>query len=343
MNLGSPDSASVPDVRRYLREFLMDGRVIDAPYPIRFGIVHFAILPKRPHQSAEAYQSIWTSEGSPLVVTSRRLQAAVQQSLSIPVELAMRYQNPSVEHAVESLVARGVREIILLPLFPHYAMSSYETAVEKVRLVVAKRPEQISLRVVDPFYKHPAYIEALADSAKPYLREDFDHLLFSYHGLPERHLRKSDPTGCHCLKVQNCCEVPSEAHKTCYRAQTIQTTRAFAAAAGLPASKYSIAYQSRLGRDPWMQPYTDHELHRLAEAGVKNLLVICPAFVADCLETLEEIGLRGRETFLAAGGRKFTMIPCLNERPAWISGVLQLVAPFLRVGARTPEALHNAA
>jgi ferrochelatase len=320
----------VPDVRRYLREFLMDPRVIDAPYPVRFGVVHFAILPKRPHQSAEAYQSIWTDEGSPLVVTSRQLKEAVRRNLSIPVELAMRYQNPSVEYAVESLVTRGVDEIILLPLFPHYAMSSYETAVEKVRSVLKKQSPGVSLKVVDAFYNHPAYISALVDSAKPYLNGDFDHLLFSFHGLPERHLTKSDPTKCHCLKVQNCCEVPSLAHRTCYRAQTFQTARLFAEAAAMRRDQYSIAFQSRLGRDPWMQPYTDHELERLAKAGVKNLLVICPAFVADCLETLEEIGMRGKETFLAAGGEKFTMIPCLNNNPAWISAVLQLVKPFLR-------------
>jgi len=329
MNLGSPESTAVPDVRRYLREFLMDKRVIDAPYPIRFGIVHFGILPKRPHQSAEAYESVWTDEGSPLVVTSRRLQEAVRRSLSNPVELAMRYQNPNVEHAVDSLVTRGVREIILLPLFPHYAMSSYETAVEKVRSVVQKRAEGIRLKVIEPFYNHPAYISALVESAKSYLASEFDHLLFSFHGLPERHLRKSDPTKCHCLKVQNCCEVPSVAHKTCYRAQTFQTARLFAESAGLPRNKYSIAFQSRLGRDPWMQPYTDHELERLAKADAKKLLVICPAFVADCLETLEEIGMRGKETFLAAGGEQFTMIPCLNNHPAWVSAVLQLVKPLL--------------
>lgn len=329
MNLGSPDSTSVRDVRRYLREFLMDGRVIDAPYPIRFGIVNFAILPRRPKQSAHAYQSIWTDQGSPLVVKSRALQSLVQERLSIPVELAMRYQNPSVEDAVEKLVGRGVNEIVLLPLFPHYAMSSYETAVEKVRAVLAKRHAHVSLKVIPPFYQHPAYISALVESASPSLQESFDHLLFSFHGLPERHLKKSDSTGSHCLKVANCCEVPSVAHNTCYRAQCFKTTRAFAQAAGLPADRYSIAFQSRLGRDPWMQPYTDKEFERLAKSGVKHLAVICPAFVTDCLETLEEIGMRGREIFLGAGGSSFTLIPCLNEHPSWISAVLELVKPEL--------------
>jgi protoporphyrin/coproporphyrin ferrochelatase len=341
MNLGSPGSTAVPDVRRYLREFLMDGRVIDAPYPIRFGIVHFGILPKRPHQSAEAYRSIWTAAGSPLVATGRELQQKLRENLSIPVELAMRYQSPSVEHAVDSLMTRGVREIILLPLFPHYAMSSYETAVEKVRSVVARRPERPALKVIEPFYNHPAYIAALVDSARPYLATEFDHLLFSFHGLPERHLRKSDPTGSHCLKLQNCCEIPSPAHKTCYRAQTIQTVREFAKAAGLASARYSIAYQSRLGRDPWMRPYTDRELERLARGGVKKLLVICPAFVADCLETLEEIGMRGKEIFLNAGGEQFTLIPCLNSRPEWVRAVLELVDPLLH-GSKT-TALAQAA
>jgi protoporphyrin/coproporphyrin ferrochelatase len=187
-------------------------------------------------------------------------------------------------------------------------MSSYETAVEKVRSVIARRTEKLALKVVEPFYNHPAYIVALVDSAQPYLATDFDHLLFSFHGLPERHLRKSDPTKRHCLNVPNCCDVPSPAHRTCYRAQTIQTAREFARTAGLPHDKYSIAYQSRLGRDPWMQPYTDRELERLAHNGIKNLLVICPAFVADCLETLEEIGQRGKETFLKAGGAELTLI-----------------------------------
>jgi ferrochelatase len=328
MNLGSPDSTSVPDVRRYLREFLMDARVIDAPYAVRFGIVHFSILPKRPRESAEAYHSIWTGEGSPLIAISRKLQAAVQKELSIPVELAMRYRNPSVESAVERLAAGGVREVILLPLFPHYAMSSYETAVEKVKEVM-KGHSEMSLQVVPPFYEHPAYIGALVKSAAGSFRTEFDHLLFSFHGLPERHLRKSDATGCHCLKVANCCEIPSPAHKTCYRAQCLKTVRAFARAANLPAENYSVAFQSRLGRDPWMKPYTDMELTRLAQSGVKKLLVICPAFVADCLETLEEIGMRGRDTFLAAGGKEFTMIPCLNSNQEWVSAVVELVAPFL--------------
>ena len=336
VNLGSPDSPAVPDVRRYLREFLMDGRVLDAPWPIRFGVVNFSILPKRPRESAHAYQKIWTNEGSPLVVTSHRVRKALERRLNIPVELAMRYQNPSIDSAVEKLAAQDIDELLLIPLFPHYAMSSFETAVERVKSAVQKIAPGMRVHVQPPYYNSPDYIDALVASAKPYLHNlglldlhdpaptkpefhaGYDHLLFSYHGLPERHMRKADTTGCHCLKAANCCETPSPAHATCYRAQCFQTTKAFVAKAGIPAGKYSIAFQSRLGREPWLQPYTDKEIVNLARRGVKRLLVMCPAFVSDCLETLEEIGMRGRETFRESGGEHLTLVPCLNEHPAWL-------------------------
>jgi protoporphyrin/coproporphyrin ferrochelatase len=330
MNLGSPDSPSVPDVRRYLREFLMDPRVIDAPYPVRFGVVHFSILPKRPHQSAEAYRSIWTDQGSPLIVTTRKLKEALQDCTGMPVEMAMRYQRPTPEEALDKLALRGVTQVILVPLFPHYAMSSYETAVERVRTAVRDRRDAMTLQVLPPFYDHPAYVRALVDSAEPYLTHEIDHLLFSFHGLPERHLRKADPTSKHCLTFPNCCETPSPAHRTCYRAQCFATVKAFAEATDLPRERYSIAFQSRLGKEPWMQPYTDAELERLAKAGVKKLAVICPAFVADCLETIEEIGMRGREIFLNAGGEEFTLIPCLNDRGIWVEALAEMLTPYVR-------------
>jgi ferrochelatase len=326
VNLGSPDSPSVHDVRKYLREFLMDGRVLDAPYPIRFGIVHFAILPSRPKQSAEAYHKIWLPEGSPLVVTSRRVRQELRRRVDIPVELAMRYQNPSIESAIRNLQRQGVATLLLIPLFPHYAMSSYETAVERVKQVCSRFAPDISLTVVPPYYGAPPYISALTASAEEYLTRGYDHLLFSFHGVPERHLRKSDPTGCHCLMKKDCCSTPSRAHLTCYRAQCYQTVKAFVQKTGI--SRYSVAFQSRLGRDPWLQPYTDRELVRLAKCGVKKLLVICPSFVADCLETLEEIGMRGKETFLQAGGNEFTTIPCLNEHPRWLDALEGMVNAF---------------
>ncbi|HNQ74284.1 MAG TPA: ferrochelatase [Verrucomicrobiota bacterium] len=327
-NLGSPDSPSVPDVRRYLNQFLMDRRVIDVAWPLRRWIVGMILL-KRPAESAHAYQQIWTPEGSPLIVISQHVQAALQQRLPVPVELAMRYQNPSIESAVQKLVAQGIREALLIPLFPHYAMASYETAVVRTRRVAARLAPGLKLVVQPPYYAAPHYIRALVASAAEFLRQDYDHLLFSYHGIPVRHVHKSDPTGGHCLRVENCCETASPAHATCYRAQCLATTRAFVREAGVPAEKYSVAFQSRLGKAAWLQPYTDQELVRLARAGRRRLLVICPAFVADCLETIEEIGMRGQADFRAAGGREFTRIPCLNEHPFWIAALEHMARAFL--------------
>jgi ferrochelatase len=324
VNLGSPDSPSISDVRRYLNEFLMDSRVIDVAWPLRRLIVGL-ILINRPKESAHAYRTVWTPEGSPLIVISRQVQAELQRRLPLPVELAMRYQSPSIESALRALVAKGVEDLLLIPLFPHYAMSSYETAVVRVQELAARIAPGMRLTVQPPYGGAPDFIDALVASAEPYLRQGYDHLLFSFHGLPERHMRKADPTGRHCLATPNCCEVPSPAHATCYRAQCYRTAAAFAAKAGLPAGKHSVSFQSRLGRDPWLTPYTDKELERLPATGVKRLLVICPAFVSDCLETIEEIGLRGKESFLSAGGKEFTRIPCLNGHPRWLE-VLEAMA-----------------
>jgi len=328
VNLGSPNSPSVPDVRRYLREFLMDGRVLDVAWPVRFCVVNFAILPSRPKESAEAYHKVWTPEGSPLVVTSRNLQKKLQARLQVPVELAMRYQNPSIPHAVRAMASKGIDDMLLIPLFPHYAMSSFETAVVRVQEVAAKVAPQMKITVQPPFYRDEDYISALVGASQDYLKKDFDLLLFSFHGLPERHMKNSDTTGHHCLTVPNCCEVASPAHTTCYRHQCFQTMAAFVKKAGIPQEKYSLSFQSRLGRDPWLRPYTDHELERLAKNGVSRLLVICPAFVSDCLETIEEIGIRGKESFLGSGGKEFTMIPCMNENPLWIEALTKMVARF---------------
>ena len=327
VNLGSPDSTAVGDVRRYLNEFLMDGRVIDTPWLLRRLIVGM-ILINRPKESARAYEKIWTPEGSPLVVTSRHVREKLQERVRAPVELAMRYQNPSIESAIKKLRERGVDELLLIPLFPHYAMSSYETAVVRVKEVAAKLAPRTRIAVQPPYFDAPDYIAALAASAKDYLDAGYDHLLFSFHGIPERHLKKSDPTRRHCLAVPNCCEAASPAHATCYRAQCFKTVAAFVKLAEVPAGKFSVSFQSRLGRDPWLKPYTDFELAELPKRGVKKLLVICPAFVSDCLETLEEIGIRGRETFLAAGGGEFAQIPCLNEHPLWIAALEKMANGF---------------
>ena len=337
VNLGSPDSPSVADVRRYLREFLMDGRVLDVNWVVRFCIVHFAILPFRPKQSAEAYHKIWTPAGSPLVVISRNVQAKLQQRVRVPVELAMRYQNPSVPQAVRNLAQNGVDDMLLIPLFPHYAMSSFETAVERVKEVAAALAPRMRLTVQPPCFEKPDYIAALVGNAQEFLKGDYDHLLFSFHGLPERHLRKSDPTGRHCLATKDCCTTASLAHATCYRAQCFKTVAAFVKQAGVPEGKYSVSFQSRLGRDPWLKPYTDFELPRLAQKGVRKLLVMCPAFVSDCLETLEEIGLRGRDTFLEAGGSECTLITCLNEHPLWLEALERMVGRFVLSTEQAPR------
>lgn len=328
VNLGSPDSPSVSDVRRYLGEFLMDGRVIDVVWPVRAFIVGM-ILINRPKESAHAYQKIWKKEGSPLVVTSKRVHAELQKRVSVPVELAMRYQNPSIASAVQNLARKGVTDLLLIPLFPHYAMSSFETAIVRVKEMISKFDPQFSLTVEPPYFDQPDYITALVASAADHLEKGYDHLLFSFHGLPEGQIKKSDPTRRHCLTAPHCCEVASPAHATCYRAQCFKTAAAFVAKAGVPAGKFSISFQSRLGKDPWLKPYTDFELPRLAKEGKKKMLVICPAFVSDCLETLEEIGMRGRDTFIEAGGKEFALIPCMNEHPLWIEALEKMVARFL--------------
>jgi ferrochelatase len=306
----------------------MDGRVIDTPWLLRRFVVGM-ILIKRPKESGHAYEKIWTKDGSPLVVTSKHVQAAMQKRVSVPVELAMRYQNPSIESAVKKLADKGATDVLLIPLFPHYAMSSFETAVVRVQEVAARLAPQMKITVQPPYYDHPDFISALVASTTEFLKRDYDHLLFSYHGIPERHLHKSDPTGCHCLKVDNCCEVASSAQATCYRAQCFATTRAFVKLAGVPEGKYSVSFQSRLGKDPWLKPYTDYELVRLAQEGKKKMMVICPAFVSDCLETIEEIGMRGCEDFMGASGQEFTRIPCLNEHPRWIDALVQMADSFI--------------
>jgi len=309
INTGSPDSPSIPDVRRYLREFLMDGRVIDLPFPARAAVVYGCILPFRPRRSAEAYRRIWTPEGSPLVVTSQKLRDHLRLESGQPVELAMRYGNPSVDHALARFERQNVRRVLVFPMFPHYAMSSYESAIVRVREVAAKLYPGLRIAVVQPYYADPLYIGALVDVARPALNETPDHLLFSFHGIPLRHLRKAG----------------RERH-TCYRHQSTATVRAFLKHSGWPEKRASIAYQSRLGPDRWLEPHTHIELERLARCGVRRLAVICPSFTVDCLETLEEIAIRGREIFLQAGGTEFTMIPALNDRIEWVRAIAQILS-----------------
>ena len=319
MNLGSPDSTSVKDVRRYLNEFLMDGKVIDIPYLVRFLLVKGIIVPFRAPKSAEAYATIWTDDGSPLVVLTKQLQQQLQRFVEEPVEIAMRYGTPDPAAAFDNLMKRqpGLEEVIAIPLYPHYAMASYETAVDYAKDIHKKKNYPFKLSFIKPFFDNADYIKAMAENIRPYLNEDYDHILFSYHGIPERHLKKTDPTQSHCMMVNDCCNVASPAHSKCYRHQCFVTTKLVTDALHIPKDKFSISFQSRLGKG-WLTPFTDIRLEEMPKEGVKKLLILCPAFVSDCLETLEEIEMRGKESFLQAGGTSYKMIPCLNTNPLWV-------------------------
>ncbi|MGN6214089.1 ferrochelatase [Parafilimonas sp.] len=330
MNLGSPDSTDVKDVKRFLNEFLMDGRVIDKPFLLRTLLVRGIIVPFRAKNSAEAYNKIWTKEGSPLIVISKQLQKAVQANFEEPVELVMRYQNPAAAAVLKKLHEENpqLKEILILPLYPHYAMSSYETAVEDIKHQHKKKNYASVLKVVKPFYNNEQFVYALSESIKPYLQKEYDKILFSYHGVPERHIRKSDITGQHCLQVNRCCHIASPAHKFCYRHQTIVTTELVTKTLNIPEEKVEQTYQSRLGKDPWLLPSTQERLPKLPGEGVKRLLVVCPAFVSDCLETLEEIAIQARKTFLDAGGESFEFIPCMNTQPLWVQTVSNWIKDY---------------
>jgi ferrochelatase len=330
MNLGSPDSTEVKDVKRYLDEFLMDERVIDKPWLLRALLVKGIIVPFRAPNSAKAYKSIWTDKGSPLIVISKDQELALQKEIEEPVTIAMRYGNPSPVMAYDLLLQENpeLEEILVVPMYPHYAMSSYETAVEYAKEQHKKKPYPFRLTFIKPFYNEENYVEALSESLRPHLDKEYDQGLFSYHGIPERHIIKCDPTGQHCLKVANCCEVPSPAHDFCYRHQCWVTTNLVADKLGIPQEKRGFSFQSRLGRDPWLQPYTAVRLQELPKEGVKNVVVVCPAFVSDCLETLEEMGEEGREIFLHAGGESFELVPCLNVHPLWINAMAKWISAY---------------
>lgn len=318
-NLGSPDTTNIKDVRRYLDEFLMDERVIDIAYWKRYLLIKGIILNFRPKKSAEAYQKIWWDEGSPLVVISERFTKKVAAKVDLPVALAMRYGTMSIEKGIKELTDQGVDEILLVPLYPHYAMSSYESVTVKVEQVLAEKHPKVVLDILPPFYKEPNYIKAMSQNIANHLEGfEYDHILFSYHGIPERHIKKSDPTKNHCKIDGSCCERNSVAHYTCYRHQCFETTKAIAKEMGLKEGMYSNSFQSRLLKDPWLKPYTDFEFERFPKENKKKLAVITPAFVSDCLETLEEIAMEGEEQFKDAGGTHYKHIPCMNDNDNWV-------------------------
>ena len=336
INLGTPEAARPAQVRRYLREFLSDPRVIDLPSAARFALVQGVIAPLRARKSAGAYAKIWTERGSPLLFHGLDLRDALRGRMGeVPVELAMRYGKPTICAGLQALKSAGCDRILLAPLYPQYASSSTGSSLEQSYLEAGKLWNAPYLEVLAPFYDDPRFLDAVASRGRPVLDElKPDHVLFSFHGLPERHCVKSDEGGAHCLQRADCCERIVEANRNCYRAQCFATTRGLRERLGLDQSNSTITFQSRLGRTPWIKPHTDEELVRLAQAGVRRMAVFCPAFVADCLETLEEIELRAAEDFRAAGGDRLELVPSLNADPVWVEALLGMLRERLRNGGK---------
>ena len=328
VNLGSPEAPTAEAVKPYLSEFLMDPDVIDIPAILRWPLVHWVIVPKRSKASAELYRKIWTTNGSPLLHHSRQFAAALRHELrdrpTLRIELAMRYGNPGIREGLERLRLKELDRLVVFPLYPQYAQSSTLTVQTKVQQVLgqmgisAPSPEWIA-----PFYADKGFIEAERSvSSGPLESFNPDFSLFSFHGLPERHLKRLHPV---CLSRESCCDRITEDNQNCYRAQCFNTARAMAEALKIPREKYSVSFQSRLGRTPWIQPFTDVVIQELPQRGVQRLAVFCPSFVADCLETLDEIENRERDRFLKAGGKELQLIPSLNDDPSWIRAVAEIV------------------
>jgi ferrochelatase len=333
VNLGSPESPEPKDVKRYLGEFLMDERVIDIPVLARTALVKGIILNTRPKASAAAYKKIWWEEGSPLIVLSERLQKKLQKQTEMPVALAMRYGTMTIKKGIQELIDKGVDEVLLFPLYPQFAMATTETITVLAEKLRQKFFPNIKIESVPAFYNKPDYIEVLSNSIAGHLEgKNYDHVLFSYHGVPERHIRKSDVTKSHCKIDGSCCATPSKAHEFCYRHQCLEVTRLVAEKLRFKEGAFSTSFQSRLGFDPWLQPYTDRTIERLGKQGVKNMAIVTPAFVSDCLETLEEIAMEGQEIFHEMGGKDFTTVPCLNEDDAWVSLLAKWVNNWSKKG-----------
>jgi ferrochelatase len=326
VNLGSPDSPNPKDVKKYLGEFLMDERVIDVPIWFRLFLVKGIILNTRPKKSAEAYQKIWWKEGSPLIVLSERLRKKVDAFTSVPVALAMRYGKLSIKDGLQELHNQGVTDVLIIPLYPQFAMATTETILVLAEKIRQEQFPKMSFTNVPAFYNHPDYIKVLAESIKEGLEGiDYEHLLFSYHGVPERHIRKSDITQSHCKINGECCNTPSKAHQYCYRHQCFETTKLVTSYLNLSEGTYSTSFQSRLGVDPWLQPYTDRTIDKMGKEGTRKMAIVTPAFVSDCLETLEEIAMEGEEIFHEVGGKEFHVIPCINDRDAWVKTLARWV------------------
>jgi len=324
INLGSPDSPSVKDVRKYLSEFLNDPLVIDIHPIARFFLVNFIIVPFRAKKSALLYQHIWTKEGSPLITHSVQQKELLQKSLgdNYVVELGMRYQSPSTESAFKKLLDQKVESIVVVPLYPHWASSSTESTIVEVKRI-AKKFNYSNIKIVEKFYDNEDYLNACVDAAGKYNMNEYDHFVFSYHGLPERQITKVYPN--HCSINDICCSVISEKNKLCYRAACYYTTGELVKRLSIPEGKYISSFQSRLD-DKWLKPYSDKVVEQLAKEGKKKILVFSPAFVADCLETIYEIGVEYEHIFKQHGGEKIQLVESLNENPKWIEALKKMVS-----------------
>jgi ferrochelatase len=320
VNLGSPDSTETNDVRDYLDEFLMDERVIDLPKWLRTFLVKGIILKTRPKKSAKAYKKIWWKEGSPLIVLSERLKQKVQKKVSVPIELAMRYGKPSIYSGLKALEDQRVDDVFIIPLYPQFAMATTETILVLAEQLRKKYFFQMEFTSLPSFYNHPDYIRVLGNSIQESIQgKDWEHLLFSYHGIPERHIRKSDITQSHCKIDGKCCFTESPAHAYCYKHQCEMTSVKVAEYLDLKPGTYSTIFQSRVSIiGSWLKPYTDKTIAQFAKEGTKELAIVTPAFVSDCLETLEEIGIEAAEDFKEKGGKHLHVIPCINDREDWI-------------------------
>jgi ferrochelatase len=324
VNLGTPDSPSTADVRKYLNEFLMDGRVIDINPVLRSVLVQGVIVPFRAPKSAKLYQQIWSKEtGSPLLHYSKLQHAALQQRLGneYQVELAMRYQSPSIESALQRLKDNLVSDIKVIPMFPQYASASTGSVQEKVMDLVKSWQTIPNISFINSFHDDELMIQTFADNAQKHQPETYDHILFSFHGLPQRQIKKCDHTHSYCLQVDGCCDTLNDTNKFCYSAQSYDTARLIAAKMGIAKENYTVCFQSRLGNDPWVQPYTSKVVAQLANEGKKRLLVFCPAFVADCLETVYEVTEEYGDEFKALGGEHVQLVESLNDSPTFIDAL----------------------
>ncbi len=325
LNLGSPASPEPKDVGEYLKEFLMDPFVIDIPAVFRWILVHWLVIPKRSYASSELYKKVWTEKGSPLVNFTKELTEKVQRLLGeqTDVRFCMRYGSPSIESVVDEL--KDHSEITLLPLYPQYSLAASESSEAKVREVLKAKGFKGELKVIPAFYREPLFLDAVAEVSRKHLgQKPWDKVLFSFHGLPERQVKKLDPTGSHCRADTTCCESLHAGNQQCYRAQCYFTAKEVAKRLGLNESQYLVAFQSRLGRTPWIKPHSDLLYESLPKEGVKRLAVLSPSFVADCLETLEEIEIRGKKQFQEAGGHDLFLVPCLNSEDVWAESLKKL-------------------